>query len=121
MISEEIRYVTVHSRVTSLYFYLATWNARIRGTDEAIKDNTDLLDAYKELLEDLQNKIKRALAEGHAHDNAWSGCVEINGPGMNGYRTPVSEKARLSFSRRLVSTINSTLVGLLIYLIFGAA
>ena len=28
----------------------------------------------------------RALAEGHAHDNTWSGDVEINGPGMNGYR-----------------------------------
>ncbi|KAL2057564.1 hypothetical protein ABVK25_001948 [Lepraria finkii] len=67
---------------------------QVVSINEAIENDVNLLDGLEELPEDIQEKIKTALAEGHVADEDWNGDIEMNRPGMNGYRTPASKKAR---------------------------
>ena len=50
---------------------------QISGIKEAIEDNLDMFDGYEELPEDLQDKIKLALAEGHIADDDWTGVLSL--------------------------------------------
>ncbi|KAL4957244.1 hypothetical protein BDW69DRAFT_156725 [Aspergillus filifer] len=52
----------------------------------------DMLDGYDELPSDLQDKIKRALEQGHVDDADWKGDVEVNRPGQTGFRIRASKK-----------------------------
>ncbi|KAL2043918.1 hypothetical protein N7G274_003438 [Stereocaulon virgatum] len=67
---------------------------QIATINEDIENDVNLLDGLEELPEDLQEKVKTALAAGHVADDDWSGDVEMNRPGMKGYRTPASKKAK---------------------------
>nr|XP_001400030.2 hypothetical protein ANI_1_2852024 [Aspergillus niger CBS 513.88] len=50
------------------------------------------LDGYDELPEDLQEKVRRALLQGHVDDEDWKGDVELNRPGKTGFRKRVTKK-----------------------------
>ncbi|KAF2727431.1 zf-PARP-domain-containing protein [Polyplosphaeria fusca] len=60
--------------------------------------DTDLIDGYDELPSEWQTKIKTAIDNGHVPDEDWKGDVEVNRPGMKGFRvkakaTPKKKKA----------------------------
>ena len=40
---------------------------------EAIEDDLDLLDGYDEIPPDVQEKVKRAIEQGHVDDEDWRG------------------------------------------------
>ncbi|RAK84371.1 zf-PARP-domain-containing protein [Aspergillus costaricaensis CBS 115574] len=50
------------------------------------------LDGYDELPEDLQEKVRRAIEQGHVDDEDWKGDVELNRPGKTGFRKRVTKK-----------------------------
>ncbi|KAL9127764.1 MAG: hypothetical protein Q9217_003422 [Psora testacea] len=58
----------------------------------AIEDNLDYLDGYEELPKSDQERVRKALEDGHIADEDWTGDPEMNRNGMNGYRTPTSKK-----------------------------
>ena len=76
----------------------------------SVDDEPNNLDGYEDLPEDLQEKIRKALEDGHVADEDWSGVsvqnyfldsatyfgkdVEMNRAGKNGFRTPETKKAR---------------------------
>ncbi|KAI9811300.1 MAG: hypothetical protein M1832_000914 [Thelocarpon impressellum] len=61
---------------------------------ESIENNLDLLDGYDEIPEPEQEKVSRALEQGHVDDEDWKGDVELNRPGQSGAhkRTPKKKK-----------------------------
>ncbi|KAI9843602.1 MAG: hypothetical protein M1838_002534 [Thelocarpon superellum] len=61
---------------------------------QQIDNNLELLDGYDELPADVQEKVRRALENGHVDDEDWKGDVEKNRPGMTGThsRTPRQKK-----------------------------
>lgn len=83
---------------------------QILNLKEAIEDNLDLFDGYDELPEDIQEKMRRALEQGHVDDEDWKGVSqaselvvrflllkieqdsEYNRPGMNGFRKRTPKK-----------------------------
>ncbi|MCJ1360973.1 hypothetical protein MMC16_000068 [Acarospora aff. strigata] len=64
---------------------LTNWNETTEG-------NVDYLDGYDEITPELQEKVKRALEQGHVDDEDWKGDVEFNRPGMNGMRKRTPKK-----------------------------
>lgn len=46
---------------------------QIENLKEAIEDNVDLFDGYDELPEDMQEKMRRTLEQGHVDDEDWKG------------------------------------------------
>ncbi|PWY66560.1 zf-PARP-domain-containing protein [Aspergillus eucalypticola CBS 122712] len=50
------------------------------------------LDGYDELPEDLQEKVRTAIEQGHVDDEDWKGDVELNRPGKTGFRKRVTKK-----------------------------
>ncbi|KAI9844005.1 MAG: hypothetical protein M1837_005940 [Sclerophora amabilis] len=64
--------------------------AQIKNIKDSIEEDLDLLDGYDEVPNDLQERIRRALDQGHVDDADWRGDVEMNRPGMRGThkRTP---------------------------------
>ncbi|RAH49195.1 uncharacterized protein BO95DRAFT_439463 [Aspergillus brunneoviolaceus CBS 621.78] len=71
----------------------------IQNLKDAIKDisggdETDCsaLDGFDELSEENQDKVRRALEQGHVDDEDWKGDVEVNRPGMNGFRSKATKK-----------------------------
>ncbi|ODM14874.1 hypothetical protein SI65_09626 [Aspergillus cristatus] len=53
------------------------------GGDE--KDYT-AIDGYEDLPDELQEKVRGALEQGHVDDEDWKGDVEMNRPGKTGFR-----------------------------------
>ncbi|KAL8795139.1 MAG: hypothetical protein Q9182_007564 [Xanthomendoza sp. 2 TL-2023] len=53
-----------------------------------------MLDGYDELPEDWQEKIKRAITDGHVDDEDWKGDLEQNRPGKRGFRSPAPKKKK---------------------------
>ena len=45
----------------------------IANINETIEGDLEMLDGYDELNEDLQEKVRRALADGHVADEDWNG------------------------------------------------
>ncbi|PYI25699.1 zf-PARP-domain-containing protein [Aspergillus indologenus CBS 114.80] len=71
----------------------------IENLKDAIKelsggDETDCsaLDGFDELSEENQEKVRRALEQGHVDDEDWKGDVEVNRPGMKGFRSNATKK-----------------------------
>ncbi|KAL2863679.1 uncharacterized protein BJX67DRAFT_241480 [Aspergillus lucknowensis] len=58
----------------------------------------DLLDGYDELPSEMQEKVVRALDQGHVDDEDWKGDPEMNEPGKSGFRvrTPRKKAAQAS-------------------------
>lgn len=53
------------------------------------------VDGYEELPEDVQEKVRRAMEQGHVDDEDWRGDVERNRSGLKGMRTPQSAKRKM--------------------------
>ncbi|KAL8813635.1 MAG: hypothetical protein Q9200_000117 [Gallowayella weberi] len=54
----------------------------------------EMLDGYEELPEDWQEKVKRAITNGHVDDEDWKGDLEQNRPGKRGFRSPAPKKKK---------------------------
>ncbi|KAL9638080.1 MAG: hypothetical protein Q9164_001797 [Protoblastenia rupestris] len=67
-------------------------SAFIENLKTATEDNLDYLDGYEELPEHDQERVRKALEDGHIADEDWSGDPEMNRNGKNGFRTPASKK-----------------------------
>ncbi|KAL3466266.1 hypothetical protein BJX64DRAFT_251235 [Aspergillus heterothallicus] len=52
----------------------------------------DLLDGYEDLSEENQQKLAKALDQGHVDDEEWNGDAEMNRPGKFGYRVRGGKK-----------------------------
>lgn len=50
---------------------------QITGVKSSIEDNVDLFDGLDELPNDLQEKVKTALANGHIADDDWTGVPSV--------------------------------------------
>ncbi|KAI9693572.1 MAG: hypothetical protein M1820_009138 [Bogoriella megaspora] len=64
----------------------------IGNIKNSIDGDYELLDGLDELPEDMQDKIKRALQQGHVDDDDWLGDIEKNVPGAKGFRNPTPKK-----------------------------
>ncbi|KAL9018266.1 MAG: hypothetical protein Q9185_004432 [Variospora sp. 1 TL-2023] len=67
---------------------------QIASIKDATEDDLDMLDGYEELPDDLQEKVKQSIENGHVSDEDWRGDLEQNRPGMKGFRSPAAKKAR---------------------------
>ena len=83
---------------------------QIVNVKNSIDGEPNNLDGYEDLPEDLQEKISKALEDGHVADEDWRGVrtqisvfksatyfgkdIEMNRTGKNGFRTPETKKAR---------------------------
>ncbi|KAB8230494.1 hypothetical protein ETB97_012516 [Aspergillus alliaceus] len=56
----------------------------------------DQLDGFEDLDPENQEKIKKALEQGHVDDAEWNGDVEMNRPGKSGFRVRGSKKKAAS-------------------------
>ncbi|KAL1989489.1 hypothetical protein VTN49DRAFT_6686 [Thermomyces lanuginosus] len=54
--------------------------------------DVSMLDGFEELSQENQEKVKRALKQGHVDDEEWRGDVEMNRPGSTGFRKKASKK-----------------------------
>ncbi|KAL8923967.1 MAG: hypothetical protein Q9172_002894 [Xanthocarpia lactea] len=52
------------------------------------------VDGYEDLPDDCQEKVKRAIENGHVDDEDWKGDIEQNRPGMRGFRSPAAKKKK---------------------------
>lgn len=51
--------------------------AQIQNLKDSIEDNLDYLDGYDEIGPELQEKVERALKQGHVDDSDWFGvCLK---------------------------------------------
>ncbi|KAF9893126.1 hypothetical protein FE257_012537 [Aspergillus nanangensis] len=64
------------------------------AVEELSPDDKDpeALDGFEDLQPEFQQKIVRALKQGHVDDEDWKGDVEMNRPGKTGFRVRVSKK-----------------------------
>ena len=67
---------------------------QIGNLQTELDGDPDNLDGYEELPDDVKQKIARALQQGHVDDEDWRGDVELNRPGMKGYRVKTPKKKR---------------------------
>ncbi|KAJ5645015.1 hypothetical protein N7507_011026 [Penicillium longicatenatum] len=58
------------------------------------KPDYSLLDGYDELSEECQEKVRRALENGHIDDDDWKGDIEMNRPGARHFRVPGKRGAK---------------------------
>ncbi|GAB1202064.1 hypothetical protein APSETT445_000675 [Aspergillus pseudonomiae] len=68
---------------------IASLNENLGDGDE--KDY-EQLDGFEDLTPENQEKVKKALEQGHVDDEEWKGDVEMNRPGKNGFRVRGSKK-----------------------------
>ncbi|KAL6240010.1 hypothetical protein BDW75DRAFT_196715 [Aspergillus navahoensis] len=54
----------------------------------------EMLDGYEDLPIELQEKVTRALEQGHVDDEDWRGDPEMNVPGSSGFRVRATGKAQ---------------------------
>ncbi|KAH8424124.1 uncharacterized protein LDX57_001878 [Aspergillus melleus] len=63
---------------------------------ETIADEGDgelsTIDGFEDLSEEHQDKVRKAVEQGHVDDEDWKGDVEMNRPGKNGFRKRVTKK-----------------------------
>lgn len=65
---------------------------QIENLKTSIENDLDLFDGYDELPEDAQEKMRRALEQGHVDDEDWKWDREFNRPGMTGYKKKTPKK-----------------------------
>lgn len=66
--------------------------AQIANMSNTIEGNFDYLDGYDELPDELQEKVRTALDNGHVDDEEWKGDIEKNRPGQRGFRVTSTKK-----------------------------
>ncbi|KKK18802.1 hypothetical protein AOCH_002889 [Aspergillus ochraceoroseus] len=66
----------------------------IANFGELVGDDKDLstIDGFDELSPENQEKVKKAVEQGHVDDEDWKGDPEMNQPGKTGFRKRVSKK-----------------------------
>ncbi|GIJ87913.1 hypothetical protein Asppvi_006826 [Aspergillus pseudoviridinutans] len=66
------------------------------AVEEASGDSKDLdaIDGFEELPSEYQEKIRKALEQGHVDDEDWKGDPEMNRPGMTGFRKRAPKKKK---------------------------
>ncbi|KAJ0423733.1 hypothetical protein BJY00DRAFT_278195 [Aspergillus carlsbadensis] len=64
----------------------------IEAVGEGDDRDLDLLDGYEDLPQEHQEKLARALDQGHIDDDDWNGDLEMNRPGKHGFRVRVAKK-----------------------------
>ncbi|KAL4907979.1 hypothetical protein BDW74DRAFT_148340 [Aspergillus multicolor] len=64
----------------------------IDAIGEGDDQDFDLLDGYEDLPSDLQEKIKKAVKQGHVDEEDWKGDPELNVPGASGFRVRTPSK-----------------------------
>ncbi|KAL8945027.1 MAG: hypothetical protein Q9216_000011 [Gyalolechia sp. 2 TL-2023] len=69
---------------------------QIESLKTALDDDVSMLDGYEELPDDLREKVKLALQNGHITDEDWKGDIEQNRPGKRGFRSPAPRKPKKS-------------------------
>ncbi|GAQ04180.1 PARP-type zinc finger-containing protein C2A9.07c [Aspergillus lentulus] len=64
------------------------------AVEEASGDSKDLdaIDGFEELPSGYQEKVRKALEQGHVDDEDWKGDPEMNRPGMTGFRKRAPKK-----------------------------
>lgn len=67
---------------------------QIESLKTAVEDDVSMLDGYEELPDDLREKVKLALENGHVADEDWRGDPEQNRPGKRGFRSPAPKKSK---------------------------
>ncbi|KAL8785965.1 MAG: hypothetical protein Q9213_003041 [Squamulea squamosa] len=67
---------------------------QLSGLQDKLEGDVDMLDGYEELPEDCQEKVKRAVENGHVDDEDWRGDLEQNRPGKRGFRSPAAKKKK---------------------------
>ncbi|KAI9738161.1 MAG: hypothetical protein M1835_003247, partial [Candelina submexicana] len=68
--------------------------AQLSNLRETTNGDLDYVDGYDEVPVEMQEKIKRALDQGHIDDEDWKGDVEYNRPGQKGMRKPAPRKKK---------------------------
>ncbi|PKX88556.1 uncharacterized protein P174DRAFT_508128 [Aspergillus novofumigatus IBT 16806] len=66
------------------------------AVEEASGDSKDLdaIDGFEELPSGYQEKVRKALEQGHVDDEDWKGDPEMNRPGMTGFRKRAPKKKK---------------------------
>ncbi|GFF41425.1 PARP-type zinc finger-containing protein C2A9.07c [Aspergillus udagawae] len=66
------------------------------AVEEASGDSKDLdaIDGFEELPSEYQEKVRKALEQGHVDDEDWKGDTEMNRPGMTGFRKRAPKKKK---------------------------
>ncbi|GIK01730.1 hypothetical protein Aspvir_005768 [Aspergillus viridinutans] len=66
------------------------------AVEEASGDSKDLdaIDGFEELPSGYQEKVRKALEQGHVDDEDWKGDPEMNRPGMAGFRKRAPKKKK---------------------------
>ncbi|KAI4215212.1 MAG: hypothetical protein LQ349_009176, partial [Xanthoria aureola] len=67
---------------------------QLESLHDVLEGDVEMFDGYEELPNDCQEKVKRALQNGHVDDEDWKGDVEQNRPGMKGFRSPAARKKK---------------------------
>ncbi|KAL8972654.1 MAG: hypothetical protein Q9183_000432, partial [Haloplaca sp. 2 TL-2023] len=66
----------------------------IASLQDTVDGDPDMLDGYDGLPLTYQDKVMRALQQGHVDDEDWKGDKEMNRPGMKGFRSAATKKQR---------------------------
>lgn len=48
---------------------------QLEGLQDILEGNVDMFDGYEEIPDDCQEKVKRALKNGHVDDEDWKGVM----------------------------------------------
>ncbi|KIW08030.1 uncharacterized protein PV09_00974 [Verruconis gallopava] len=64
----------------------------IENIKNLIEGDLSMFDGYDELPAEEQERVKRAIDQGHVDDADWRGDVELNRPGKRGYRVKTPKK-----------------------------
>ncbi|KAI9810894.1 MAG: hypothetical protein M1827_005753 [Pycnora praestabilis] len=67
---------------------------QLGNLQEVTNGDLDYVDGYDQVDAMMQDKIKRALEQGHVDDVEWNGDVEKNRPGQHGMRKPTPKKKK---------------------------
>ncbi|KAL8862103.1 MAG: hypothetical protein Q9178_001558 [Gyalolechia marmorata] len=74
---------------------------QLAGLQDKLEGDVDMLDGYEDLPDDCQEKVKRAIENGHVDDDDWKGDIEQNRPGMRGFRSPAAKKKKKAEEQEL--------------------
>ncbi|KAF2843711.1 zf-PARP-domain-containing protein [Patellaria atrata CBS 101060] len=66
----------------------------IENVNKFIEGDFEIFDGFEELSSDIQEKVRKALEQGHVDDEEWNGDVELNRPGKKGFKVPASKKRK---------------------------
>ena len=88
-------FITIQDHQSWAYKHWGCVTPQQLGNVQTELDNDpENLDGYEELPDDIKQKIAQAIQQGHVDDEDWRGDVELNRPGMKGFRVKTPKKNR---------------------------